>query len=136
MNFSDRLGLAMRARAVNQSVLARRLNTSQSTVSRWFSGVTPHPSTIDRIASALSVSVSWLSAGIGEGPAIDSDPPYQPQGGEIDSSELSGPAEDSILDNWNRMELIKLARLLATTELPRKELLLKVLGTLDVPSDV
>ena len=131
MQFSDRLALAMRIRAVTQSVLARRLNTSQSTVSRWFTGGAPQAATVEKIARALSVSVSWLSAGIGEGPSGDPAPPHAPVTSEVIGEDPTREPDQPDLSAWSKLELIKLARLLATIDLGRKELLHKVFQALE-----
>lgn len=65
-NFSARLLRAMGERGLNQSALAARLGTKQSTVRTWLVRSLPSRLLLPQLAQALSVRTQWLSSG--EGP--------------------------------------------------------------------
>ena len=73
MELSDRLDLAMRLRGIeSQSELHRRSGVPQPTINRILKGTTTKPdtTTVQRLAEALDVSLTWLLDGIGEGPDL------------------------------------------------------------------
>jgi len=73
MELSDRLDLAMRLRGIeSQSELHRRAGVPQPTINRILKGATTKPdtSTVQRLAEALDVSLTWLLDGVGDGPDL------------------------------------------------------------------
>ena len=57
---------------LNQEQLAKRLNISQATVSRWLSGSKPNRHRAIFLARTLNVSVEWLLNGVGKYDPFDS----------------------------------------------------------------
>lgn len=73
MELSDRLDLAMRLREIeSQSELHRRSGVPQPTINRILKGTTlaPDTTTVQRLAEALNVSLTWLLDGVGDGPDL------------------------------------------------------------------
>lgn len=64
--FTGRLKQAMFKAGFKQTDLAREIDTSQATVSRWFTGSVPSRLMQPKLAVALKVSTDWLIHGIGE----------------------------------------------------------------------
>lgn len=61
---ANRIKSAMINKDVNKSALAKLVGTSRNTITSWLSGdVTPHFTSINKLADALDVSSGWLSNG-------------------------------------------------------------------------
>lgn len=59
---------------LNQVALARKINVSQTAVSKWISGSIPRGDQLLSIAEALGTSMEWLMRG-GDTPPNPSTPP-------------------------------------------------------------
>ncbi len=68
--FAQNLSTLMEERGLSQSELARRLETSQSTVNRWINGTNPRKKQLRELAEVLSVRMEWLESGKGEKEAV------------------------------------------------------------------
>lgn len=68
-----RLRLAREARGLTQEELARRVNVTASTVSKWEQGARANPQSraMVAVAALLGVSLDWLLLGKGRGPAAE-----------------------------------------------------------------
>jgi transcriptional regulator with XRE-family HTH domain len=102
MTIGDRLDKAMKARDVeSQSELARKSTVPQPTINRILKGggkKGPETETIKKLASALSVSFTWLNEGIGnmEGGALP--PVASPQTQAANDQDVTG---DEIIELIN-----------------------------------
>lgn len=77
--FEGRLKMCMRERGYTTSSLATAADVAPSTIAKWWSGCTPHATSIKKLADILGVSVEWLLNGTGEKtPAFETelDAPY------------------------------------------------------------
>lgn len=63
--FPDRLAELMKARGFTQASLARALQISQSTISRWREGSTPQHRVMQNLAAVLRTTPDWLLRGEG-----------------------------------------------------------------------
>jgi transcriptional regulator with XRE-family HTH domain len=69
MEAGKRIALARSSSGMTQTDLAEKLNTDQSTVAKYETGVNePRLATIEKIANLTGVSPCWLAFGIGGGP--------------------------------------------------------------------
>lgn len=64
--FIQRLSKAMVDAGMTQASLAKRLNTPQSTVQRWFNGSVPRSRMLMDICHALRCDQRWLLTGVGD----------------------------------------------------------------------
>lgn len=131
--FAARVEWRMRALDITQSALARQLEISQTTISRWFSAkagyAIPEGTTMILLPKLLGVSADWLL--LGEGPMVRTDAgeaqAFQEgaktayaevaalcggrlEGLKLGTSLLSGPARAADVDAANYRAGIELAR--------------------------
>lgn len=71
-DFSQRIAHRMAELGLTQSDIARRLDTNQSTVSRWLRGSIPNRRILSDLCVVLACNPEWLAFGTGE---IESRPP-------------------------------------------------------------
>ncbi len=62
-DFSDRFELALRTRSLSKADVARQINVSAPTVSRWKGKHIPSPSVMESLCKVLGVRKEWLIAG-------------------------------------------------------------------------
>jgi transcriptional regulator with XRE-family HTH domain len=74
--FIQRLSKAMVDAGMTQASLAKRLNTPQSTVQRWFNGSVPRSRMLMDICHALRCDQRWLLTGIGDQDTAGEIPAY------------------------------------------------------------
>lgn len=78
MSFGDRVKQRRKARGWSQERLARELNVSKNTVTRWEGGHTDAPSggNLDALAQALGTTSDWLLHGTRKASAGAANPPH------------------------------------------------------------
>lgn len=73
MHVGDRIREGRGAKGLSQNDLARTLNTTPMSISRWERGIaSPSIRFCEAMAEAFGVSLDWLISGKGEAPSAES----------------------------------------------------------------